>query len=182
MQLQGYQPLNRAYTLIEILIALTIVGIVFVIGYAGFRDFARRQTVISMARNIKSDLRLAQEMALSSKKPDGCSVLDGYEFNVSNVTQEYTISARCSGAAQAPVKTVEMPENIAITKIPAFGEPILFKVLGQGTNLPQGSLITLKVGFEQAIEGTMCSVFEWLPGCTWEGSIDVVITSGGEIK
>ena len=36
---------NAAYTLIEILVALTIVGLIFGIGYVNFRDFARRQAL-----------------------------------------------------------------------------------------------------------------------------------------
>jgi len=39
MQLQSYKSLKEGYTLVELLIGITIISIVFTIGYAGFRDF-----------------------------------------------------------------------------------------------------------------------------------------------
>ena len=43
------------YTLIEILVTLSIVGIIFAAGYANFREYARRQAVVSGARQVQGD-------------------------------------------------------------------------------------------------------------------------------
>ena len=60
---------NSAYTLIEILVGLTIVGLLFGFGFVSFRDFSRRQTLAGSAKKVQGDLRLTQESALSGKKP-----------------------------------------------------------------------------------------------------------------
>jgi len=144
------------YTLVEILVGLTIIGMVFGVGFASFRSFARRQSVSSAIRALKADLRLAQEQALAGKKPDSpnCNspnLLDGYTFNVDSSSQ-YTIEARCTGGS-VTVKQVNL-ENIALS-IP-FPNPILFKVLGQGTNIAGASQANIVVeevqtGFALAI-------------------------------
>ena len=128
---------KNGYTLIEILVALTIVGLIFGIGYVSFRDFARRQAVAGMARSIVGDLRLAQEQALSGKKPsdifcDSPGTLNGYNFRVVS-SQNYVLEANCSGG-NVQTKTVTIPSDLFIST-PATN-PITFKILGEGTNLP----------------------------------------------
>lgn len=59
----------RGYTLIEILIALTIMSLVFGIGFSGFRDYSRRQTLESLARQVRGDISIAKERALAGTKP-----------------------------------------------------------------------------------------------------------------
>ena len=144
------------YTLVEILVGLTIIGMVFGVGFASFRSFARRQSVSSAIRALKADLRLAQEQALAGKKPDSpnCNtpnLLDGYNFVVDSSSQ-YTIQARCTGGT-VTIKQVNL-DNLTIS-IP-FPNPILFKVLGQGTNIAgtsQANLVVeeIQTGFALAI-------------------------------
>jgi prepilin-type N-terminal cleavage/methylation domain-containing protein len=153
-----------AYTLIEILITLTIIGIIFSFGYVSFREFSQRQALTGLARNIKGDLRLAQEMALAGKKPeetecDSPNLLNGYYFRRNSDTN-YTIEASCSGGNRE-VKNVDIPAEITISS--PTPNPILFKVLGEGTNITGSTTITLT----QA--GT--------------GNTGIItITQGGEIK
>lgn len=157
---KGYTPTTNilvwGYTLVEILVGLTIIGMVFGVGFASFRGFARRQSVASGIRALKADLRLAQEQALAGKKPDdpNCNspnLLDGYNFVVDSSNQ-YTIEARCTGGT-VTVKQVNL-DNITIST--PFPNPILFKVLGQGTNIAASSQASIVVeeaqtGFALAI-------------------------------
>ena len=53
------------YTLIEILVGLTIIGIIFGVGFASFREFSRRQSLAGGVKTLVGDLRLAQEQAIS---------------------------------------------------------------------------------------------------------------------
>lgn len=152
----------QAYTLIEILVALTIVGLLFGVGYVSFRDFSRRSAISGAAKKIQGDLRLAQGMALAGQKPSDCIAnLDGYRFKVINST-EYKIEAIC-GNVTSVTKDVEISSDLSLTISPA--PPILFKVLGSGTDIGDGNVSTLTL--TQA--GT-------------SNKIDIVITSGGEIK
>jgi prepilin-type N-terminal cleavage/methylation domain len=45
----------RAYTLIEVLVVLSIIGVLFGIGYVSYRDFSRRQELAGVAKNIQGE-------------------------------------------------------------------------------------------------------------------------------
>lgn len=122
------------YTLIEILVALTIIGLLFSFGYASFRDFSTRQAVADVAKNIQGNLRLAQGYAVSGKKPAACtSRLDSYSFYIVSGS-EYKIQVNCA-AAPIDVKDVILPASVSISTPFPSPNPLKFKVLGQGTNI-----------------------------------------------
>lgn len=155
---------SAGYTLIEILVSLTIVGLIFSIGYVNFRDFSRRQALAGVARAIKGDLRLAQEQALAGKKPTSASCnspnqLNGFNFMVVSA-QSYRLEANCSGGV-VTTKTVTLPTDISIST--PSPNPITFKILGQGTNLSADATLTLT------------------QARTTNTTI-ITVTSGGEIK
>lgn len=134
---------KSGYTLIEILVGMTIIGLIFSIGYASYRDFARRQALEGSARRLEADLRLAQEQALTGKKPSSvaCSgegALNGYDFYVNSATS-YMIQANCVGGL-VDIKTVQMAEEIILASSPSR---FTFKVLGKGTDLTTPADVTL---------------------------------------
>src|SRR3989304_764877 len=124
------------YTLIEILIAITIMVLLFLTGFASYRDFSRRQELISAVRQVQGDVRRAQESAIASKKPAGCAVFDGFYFVVIP-TNRYEIRWVC-GSFTGVEKAVTLPAGITISGLSPNLTPsnsILFKTLGQGTNI-----------------------------------------------
>lgn len=140
--------IEKAYTIIELLIVITLVSIVFFIGYAGFRDFSRRQALNGVSKVIKSDLRLIQQFASSGQKPTTgiCNKLDGYTFEILD-NHQYTIRANCSNPTDVDIliKTVDIVNiNRVVTfdPLPAIMS-VQFKVLGQGTNLVSNFTIRL---------------------------------------
>ncbi len=158
---------QKGYTLIEILVGLTIIGIVFGVGYVSFRDFSRRQALAGSAKAVQGDLRLVQEMAIIGQKPDDpfCNppnILNGYRFGVVSSSQ-YRLRADCTGGVAAVLKLVTLPSDITIST--PSPNPIIFKVLGQGTNIPSGQNATLVL--TQA--GT-------------NRTFTITVSSGGEIK
>lgn len=156
--------ITPAYTLIEILVGITIIGLIFGFGYVNFRDFSRRQELAGVSKQIKGDLRLAQEQALSGKKPESCTdLLNGYEFLVVD-DGNYSVLADCNKDNPATtVKTVSLPTDLSISN--PLPNPIYFKALGQGTNIVEAGSITLTL-----------SQFG-----TNNQSI-ITVTAGGEIK
>lgn len=127
----------KGYTLIEILIVLTVVAILFGAGFVGYRDFSRRQVVLGAAKIIQGDLRRAQQNALSGIKPDDpkCTnpnTLTGYNFKVASGTT-YSIEADCSGGTVKIGDDHLLPNGIHMT-VPS-PNPILFRILGLGTNI-----------------------------------------------
>ncbi len=139
--------MKKGFTLIELLITISILSILFALGFAGFRDFSRRQELEGVARQFRGDLSQAVEYAASGYKPAiaGCPapaayVLDGY--HISNSGGTYSIDVICSGTT-VPIKTVTLPTGYTITRTYVGGAPLLgylvIKPLRQGTNLVAGS-------------------------------------------
>lgn len=158
---------QEGYTLIEVLVGLSILALLFATGYASYREFSRRQILVGVSRAIKGDLRLAQELSLSGKKPGGCSVLDGYNFLVIPPTG-YEIRALCGATTYLEKAGSVAGLNVTLSNLspdPTPSNTITFKTLGEGTNIGAGSSTTLTI--TQTTTGT---------------TTDVVITSGGEIR
>ncbi|MEK7061248.1 MAG: prepilin-type N-terminal cleavage/methylation domain-containing protein [Patescibacteria group bacterium] len=157
--------MRKGFTLIEVLISLTIIGLLFGFGFANFRDYSRRQQLLSVARNLKGQIRLVQSKASAGEKPDdikcnGTNTLSSYSFQIVSTTSYRTV-ANCMGG-NVTIKTENLPDGISMS--PTSGI-ISFKVLGQGTNITAGGsfVITLTQ--------------------TGTGSTSLVtVTAGGEIK
>jgi len=169
--MKDFNRTERAYTLIEILIVLTVIGILFGAGFVGYRDFSRRQALAGVVKQLQGDLRLAQQMALSGEKPNtlGCvsNSLDGIRFEVTTSPPYiYRLKAACGSIVNYPlIKEFSFPSNISLDLTGFSPNPVLFKVLGQGTNIPSvgNAVITLT----QAETGNKATV---------------TITPGGSIK
>jgi prepilin-type N-terminal cleavage/methylation domain-containing protein len=146
---------SSAYTLIEILVVMTIIGILFGFGYSRFRDFSRRQVLVGTVRNVQGDIRTAQAMALEGQKPaSGCTAdLIGYTFTTSS--NQYTITANCGTNITA--------KTVALTGITATSNSVQFKVLGKGTGTGSDVVFT----FTQAATGSSASI---------------TVSPGGEIR
>lgn len=160
--------MQKGYTIIEILVVLTIIGILFAVGYANFRSFSQRQAVMDAAKTLQGSLRLVQQTALSGEKPDSpfCrppNRLNGYNLRVNN--SGYTVEANCTGSSVGVVtKEVVLPFGINIGSIPS-PNPITFYVLGNGTNIDPNSdavIIFTQTGTNNVAR--------------------VTVTSGGEIR
>lgn len=126
------------YTLIEILVVVSIMSILFTVGYANYRDFARRQALTASARQMKSNISLAREKAATGEKPEGCTTLLGYNIRFSE--DGYSLEAVCSGTTIS-IKTVSLSSNVG-SSVPSTN-PIFFKVLSKGTSLSEDATITL---------------------------------------
>lgn len=133
---------SPAFTLIEILVAISIVALVLGFGFAGFRQYSQRQVLFAVARGVKSDLRSLQQKALSGEKspaviaPCAGKFLDGYRFDIVSTTL-YRMSAMCSGV-EVVIEDKSLDSGFTIS---ASIDPILFKVLGQGTSIPSGNSV-----------------------------------------
>jgi type IV fimbrial biogenesis protein FimT len=140
MKLDQNTAKQGGYTLIEILVVLSITTLMLTIGIPGYRAFSQRQDLAGTSRQIVSDLRQAQQYALSGQKPSGitCTVLDGYTFSRSTASQ-YQIIANCSNG-DSVIKTVNLDANVTFT---ASLTNTKFKVLGQGTTLSADNTLTL---------------------------------------
>ena len=135
---------RKGYTLVEILVVISIVGLLFGVGFVSYREFSRRQALAGAARQFGGDLRLAQELALAGKKPAVCgaNALDGYQFVVTP-PNSYRVRAVCN-LTTAIEKTVVVSSGVSISGLVPDLTPsntILFKTLSGGTNIPAGTTV-----------------------------------------
>ena len=159
--------MKHGYTLVEILVGITIIGLLFSFGFVSFRDFSRRQALAGAVKSVQGDLRLAQELALAGQKPADCGlrILDNYGFRRVSSTG-YQIEAGCSdvsGPMNVVVKTVTLAGGAEISA--PSPNPVSFKALGHGTNIDVGMSATL----------TLTQTGAGNP-------VTLTITAGGEIK
>ncbi|MEK7472953.1 MAG: prepilin-type N-terminal cleavage/methylation domain-containing protein [Patescibacteria group bacterium] len=122
--------IQKGYTLIELLVGISIIAIIFGVGFVSYREFSRRQSLTGVTKQLVGDLRLAQQLALTGQKPESglCTTLIGYTVSRTSTTT-YDLIANCSNANYI-IKTINMPVNTTIS-----AGSVTFKVLGQGTNL-----------------------------------------------
>lgn len=157
------QTANRksGYTLIELLVGLTIIAIVFSVGFAGYRDFSRRQLVSGVTKSIVSDLRNAQQLALTGQKPvvdyQGnsvtCTRLSGYSFSRISATN-YQIRAHCDNVAlPISIKNIILSSDLSLSN-----GSVKFKVLGQGTDLTDTLTIIISHISDVGTTGTITIV------------------------
>jgi prepilin-type N-terminal cleavage/methylation domain-containing protein len=128
---------SKGFTIVELVISIMIMGIIFSLGFANYRDFQRRQQLESAVRLVKGDLHYAQQLAIAGRKPadpagNPCetTTLVGYVFDrTSNST--YQILARCEGGDVMVKGPVSLPVNIQIGGF-GGGNEVLFRVLARG--------------------------------------------------
>lgn len=130
------KKLRRGFTLIEMVVALSITTIVFGLGLVTYQNFSKKQTVEQAALNLKADLHLTKDKALSGQKPTGwCfgpgETLSGWRLDLT--TFGYEILPVCSGGSSpngVVIKTISFPTGVTSNAT----DQILFKVLSQGVN------------------------------------------------
>lgn len=139
---QSRRKASKGYTIIEILIVLSILVLLFFGGYGAYREFARRQILDNFYKEMRTDLGFARELAISGEKPTGCSgTLSGYQVDFASGV--YNISAVC--ASNVLVRSRSIPGDVQVSGFVSFS----YKVLGQGTTLAG----PLNVTFSQASTG-----------------------------
>jgi prepilin-type N-terminal cleavage/methylation domain-containing protein len=122
----------KGFTIIELLITISVLALLLTIGLVYYQDFNRRQIINQAAKDLKSNLRLAQSRALAGEKPQGwCGgegeTLAGYRLEfISEI--DYQISAVCSNADIKLTKIVQLPDSV----VGPSGAGVLFRVLAQG--------------------------------------------------
>jgi len=171
MSTQYTRRYPSGYTLIEILVGLTIISLLFSFGFVSFRDFSRRETLNGAVKGMQGDLRVAQSLASAGQKPDDANcnsptnTLTGYLFTIISASQ-YEIRANCSGGnASTANKIVTLGTGTNIVSPFPSPNPILFKTLDNGTNIPDGQNAIIKLTQD---------------GTTSQATI--TISSGGQIQ
>ena len=120
------------------MIAIGIMLIIFVVAVPNYRVYQRSRSLEKAYQELVADLRMAQEYAMSGKKPESCGVntLQGFYITYSGDPTSYRIRVRCGG--YSTIKTVILSD----VTISNFGN-IGFKPLGEGTTVAGGTNINI---------------------------------------
>lgn len=146
------QPYDNelAFTIIEVLM-VCVISIMFLgVGFAGYRDFSRRQAVLVAKRTVLSDLNLAQKNATTGNKPMGCNgTLLGYSFEVTSTTPTatYEVNAICANPPGPDIEILQFTKSLAqnVTITSPTPNPIIFRPLNKGTNIARNNSVTLSL-------------------------------------
>lgn len=131
--------MSRAFTLVEILVTMSIVMTMLGVGAVAYRNAARKQALEQTAAGLIQTLAQAQANALSGKKIN-CAAETLAGWQVRFAAGSYTLEEVCQ-STNYPVKTVNYP--LSVTGTLPSPNPILFRVLSRGTNIPSSTTITL---------------------------------------
>jgi len=116
-----YRARAEGFTLIEMIVAVTIMLVLLGITIIGYTSYNDRQKVKQAALTLKSDLRMARTNATSGKKPLSCNAFDetftGYKviFTLSS----YTVVPLCSlGEITEEKVEVTLPSGVSFDPVP----------------------------------------------------------------
>ena len=120
---------KRGFTLIELMVVISIIALLVGLSIAGYSNFNKTQTLQAAAKDLKNNLRLAQNKALAQEKPTTCTCLSGYQVMIG--PSSYQMQAFCGLDPKAPcgpTQTFSVPTSVTLS--PSL--TVYFYVLGGG--------------------------------------------------
>lgn len=149
---------SRGFTIIEILVTITIVSLFVGATYAGFSQFSKRQSLIAAGQTLKNILRDAQSRAFTGETD--CTICDctvnstgAQSWYADFVTRE--LYGKCSGNTFFHTK-FGIADNITITSLMTPNQGVLFR-------LPPAAVTPT---------GTVCLSTTDLPGYYYQVHVD----------
>lgn len=88
---------NHGMTIMELIIAMLVSGILLGYGVVNYLDFNKTQTVKNVGLNVKNELRRVQGKSLAGVKPIECGsdTFDGYQISFLNDDAAYCPGTSC---------------------------------------------------------------------------------------
>lgn len=125
---------SRGFSLIELLIVVTIALVLVGGALTAFTRFSDRRAVASSAEELKVYLQRAQTRA-NAGDLDTCTQLAGYRVQSFLVASTTTIAlqAECAAGDASAAQTYELPPGVTVTP----NVDALFQVLNAGVVLPE---------------------------------------------
>ena len=137
MQLRSNKPLG--FTIIELLISISILVFIASGLYSAYREVSRRAVFDSTYRELKSNLSAVRQEALSGVRPAGCGTLPLTDYRVRFTGSSYVVEAHCEG--YIITRTFDLPANVTFTTRPTS---ISYKVIADGVTIQGPSTITVE--------------------------------------
>lgn len=107
--------MKQGFTLLEVLVAATIISLLSGVSLVGYNRFQERQRLASAKEQLRNDLRQVQQKALSGEKPAGWCAGAGQTLTawrlVFTSAAVYEIRGVCSTGAVVSDKSVTLTGN-----------------------------------------------------------------------
>lgn len=125
---------KKAFTLIELIIVIGIIGILSVITFPGYRSAQQKLALQRSANKLAQDIRRAQEMAMSARKlPGGGAPPDGgygtyinkFENDRYYIYADISGNQRYSQIGDQIIETIYIEKGIKIEEVELDGSPAI---------------------------------------------------------
>ena len=124
---------QRGFTLIELMVVLSVTAVLGTLGVAGFINYNQVQVLQSSANDVATMLNLAKSRSQSQIKPTSlCPTqsLDGYKLIIAADSEgkyrKYTLYIRCSGAdIKVSQQDKTLPSDLTFSSYPSFLFPVV---------------------------------------------------------
>lgn len=136
----GYR--QAGFTLLEILIAFSLIGVLSAVSIASFVSFSREQQLQQATNEILATVKQAKSYAQSQVKPSSCSgkVLEGYRVEYCDSEcvdpNRHKIQVRCGGQNYDLLRASNSSRHVVNADIDQSGS-FIFKI--QGNTVTKGS-------------------------------------------
>lgn len=147
---------GAGFTLIELVVAFSIIAVLSTIGVAAFLNYSRSQTLQQATNDLITTLNVAKSKAIAQIKPNDArclpdKVLSGYKVVLN--TGQYTLYAVCGNGVNVPIPpatdttpiTAKLPKGVSFDSSMTLPMTITFGVLTGGV-VGSGSIILDGVG------------------------------------
>lgn len=127
---------TKGFSLIELLVVVSVIGVLSTLGIAGFSKYNDIQIVQAAANDVATTLNLAKSRALSQVKLGTCTFLDNLEkyevkIDMSGSFNVYQLIIHCSGFLDT-IENKTLPKNVQFITVGTTITSISFPVLAGG--------------------------------------------------
>lgn len=132
-----YIKKQRGFTLIELLIAVVVVGLLTSLAVAGYRNFKESKTLTKATQELVSNLRKAQNMAISGAEFSGNRCGFGIETDYASRPNSYRFyadtKANCSTSndiydgSDEEIEMIDLPTGVVIQSTSPSSADVFFK-------------------------------------------------------
>ncbi len=130
--------LQKGFTLIEILVSITILLLIVGGGIAAYTRFNDRQQLVQSAKNMQSSFRLAQKKSRAGDKPEACNRLEGYSIQGNSGESVLQVFANCKDGTKALSSTIDLVgESTTLSQ----DVDLVFHVLSKGVTGTTGDIV-----------------------------------------
>lgn len=163
---------NYGFTLIELIVAFSVMAFLSTVGIASFVSYSRNQALTVSTKDLVNTLNLAKSRSLSQVlTPSQCpgQSLMGYEvrlcgFSTSSCLSEgaYELNIACSGNIFSTVETKKLSVGISFDKNTTTTTSFLFPILTGGVkkNVGDGTIVLSGYGQTKTITVSSSGVIQ----------------------